>query len=186
MGDMVVKTLRISGFASDSTAEPVKEFLEELTERGAVVALKLRHPKTLGARSRLFAIVQFRSSKHAEIISSKAGANYLWFRGYRLQVQDVQRDIIPKPNISICSLELVTLHFGCQVSGNEFHALWTTTGVTVNFGFGLKNLEIFLSYHGQEYKLELFYGGIWRIQLRCPPGSNKKFLLIQVCCKILF
>ncbi|XP_077241142.1 putative RNA-dependent RNA polymerase 1 isoform X3 [Tasmannia lanceolata] len=67
-----------------------------------------------------------------------------------------------------------------MVLEDKFSVLWSAPDVKFDFGFDLRKLYFFLSYRGFCYKLELFYESIWQIQLRCPNGLNKKFLMIQV------
>ncbi|XP_043704238.1 probable RNA-dependent RNA polymerase 1 [Telopea speciosissima] len=177
------KTIQISGFPTDVTAEAVKEFLERYTGNGTVYALKIRiqNPRS-NRRNFAFATVQFTTAGSAEIITSLVNRPLqLYYGTTYLKVWDVERDIVPRPRPSILTLEHTKLHFGCQVSGDQFYVLWSGQDVMVNFGFELRKIYFFLSYGGVEYKLELSYENIWQIQLRRPSRQNtNKFLLIQV------
>ncbi|XP_043704234.1 probable RNA-dependent RNA polymerase 1 [Telopea speciosissima] len=177
------KTIQLSGFPSQVTADAVKEFLEVHTGNGTVYALKIRLQKQRPRRRACaFAIVQFTTSTSAELITSLVNRpQRLSYGGYFLKVWVVGCDIVPKPRPSIFTLEHTKLHFGCQVSGDQFSVLWSAQDVAVNFGFELRKIYFFLSYGGVQYKLELSYEVIWEIQLRRPHGQNRcKFLLIQV------
>ncbi|XP_042502457.1 probable RNA-dependent RNA polymerase 1 [Macadamia integrifolia] len=175
------KTIQLSGFPANVTAEAVKKFLEVYTGIGTVYALKIRiqNPRSDG-RTFAFAIVQFTSAESAEMITSLVNQRLYYGTTY-LKVWEVKSDIVPKPRPSILTLEHTILHFGCQVSGDQFSVLWSGQNVMVNFGFELRKIYFFLSHGGVEYKLELAYEDIWQIQLRCPSSQNRcKFLLIQV------
>ncbi|XP_058080077.1 probable RNA-dependent RNA polymerase 1 [Magnolia sinica] len=177
---MVGRTIQVSGFPTNVSAESVKEFLERYTGEGTVYALKVRPPRTVGPRSRAFVIVQFTASSYAEDITYMANQRQLWYEGSYLTTRDGERDIVLKPRITMFNLEHATLHIGCQISDGSFYALWSVASVGVNFSFGLRKLEFLLSYLNVQYKLELFYESIWQIQLRRPHGQDAKFLLIQV------
>ncbi|XP_068660914.1 probable RNA-dependent RNA polymerase 1 [Aristolochia californica] len=174
------RTIQVSDLPATASTEEVKNFLESHTGEGTVYAVKVRQPKRPGPNARPFAIVQFKESKDANKIAREAQQNLLRFGCSGLKVRYVERDIVPKPKTFLSTLEGVTLHLGCQVSADEFSVLWNVTNVKVKFEFGLKKLEFVLSYAGHEYRLDLFYGSIWQIQLRCPRGQNRKFILIQV------
>ncbi|KAG9445031.1 hypothetical protein H6P81_016371 [Aristolochia fimbriata] len=174
------RTVQVSNFPSTASAEEVKDFLESFTGEKTVYVVKVREPKRPGPKARPFAIVQFKESKDAHKIETRARQNLLYLRSHRLTVRYVERDIVPKPKTYLSTLEGATLHLGCQVSADEFAVLWSGTDVKVNFEFGLKKLEFVLPYAGNEYRLHLFYSSIWQIQLRCPRRLRKKFVLIQV------
>ncbi|XP_050372674.1 probable RNA-dependent RNA polymerase 1 isoform X2 [Argentina anserina] len=76
--------------------------------------------------------------------------------------------------------ELVILNFGCKISEDKFLVLWKKPNVSVTFEMELKSLHFCFSYDGFDYKLELQYDTIYRIELRCPRGQLQKFLLIQL------
>ncbi|XP_042502410.1 RNA-dependent RNA polymerase 1-like [Macadamia integrifolia] len=177
------KTIQLSGFPHTVTAEAIKGFLEGHTGNGTVYALKIKLQKRKPRRRALaFASVQFTTATSAEIITNLVnGPLRLRYGTFYLKVWVMDRDIVPKPRPSIFNLEHTKLHFGCQVSDDQFFVLWSGQNVMVNFGFELRKIYFFLSYGGVEYKLELSYEDIWKIQLRRPDGQNRyKFLLIQV------
>ncbi|XP_010275353.1 PREDICTED: probable RNA-dependent RNA polymerase 1 [Nelumbo nucifera] len=173
------KTIHLSGFPANVTAEAVKELLERYTGDGTVYALKVRHHKNKGHARFAFVIVQFTTSGSADVITSLVNRR-LYYGTHYLKVRDVERDIVAKPRMSLLSLEHTTLHFGCQVSPEKFSVLWKGADVAVRFEFGLRRLHFFLSQFPIDYKLGLSYENIWQIQLRHPRGQNKKFLLIQM------
>uniref|UniRef100_A0A0D9VKR2 RNA-dependent RNA polymerase n=1 Tax=Leersia perrieri TaxID=77586 RepID=A0A0D9VKR2_9ORYZ len=179
---MVGKTVQVSGFALHDTAAYAKDLLEQIVGTGNVYALKLRHPKKITATSRAYAIVQFQTEEHASLVKSAAQRNILRSGHYYLKVHPSDRDIVPRPRVSMFKLEDATLHFGCLLRERVLSALWSRTQVSVEFGFNLKKIHFYLHLPNSsvEYKLELSYESIWEIQLHCPPRSQVKFLLIQV------
>ncbi|XP_058078632.1 RNA-dependent RNA polymerase 1-like [Magnolia sinica] len=176
---MVGRTIKVSGFPTNVSAETVKEFLERYTGGGTVYALKVRPPESIGPRSKAFVIVQFTTSSCAEDITFMANQQQLQYEGSYLKARDGERDIVLKPKAKMFKLEHVILHFGSQITDGSFLALWRVAGVEVNSGFGLRKLEFLLSSHEVHYKLELFYESIWQIQLRRSHGQASKFLVIQ-------
>ncbi|XP_042480250.1 probable RNA-dependent RNA polymerase 1 [Macadamia integrifolia] len=184
------RTIHLSGFPSHVTAEEVKHvtaeevktFLEGHTGIGTVYALKIRPVKKQRSDNKAFAyaVVQFTTDKSAELITSLVNGR-LKYGGSFLKVWDVKRNIVLEQRPSILTLERTRLHFGCLVSGDQFSVLYAGKNVVVNFGFELLKIYFFLSYAGVEYKLELSYVDIRKIQLRCPNRRPRyKFLLIQV------
>ncbi|KAK9115807.1 hypothetical protein Sjap_014754 [Stephania japonica] len=173
------RTIQVSGFPSSVTSEAVKEFLEIFAGKGTVYALKIRPCKAKGLLLKAFAVVQFTSSDIADRITLLINQR-LSYGTNKLKVWNVENDIVPKPRVPLLSLEVLALHFGCQVSKEKFHVLWKCVGAVVKFGFGLRKLEFLLNHSGVEYKFELSYNNIWAVQLRCPQNQHKKFLLIQV------
>uniref|UniRef100_A0A0E0CR57 RNA-dependent RNA polymerase n=1 Tax=Oryza meridionalis TaxID=40149 RepID=A0A0E0CR57_9ORYZ len=176
------KTLQVSGFALDDSADYVKDWLERIVGTGNVYAVKLRPPKNITATSRAYAIVQFQTEEHASLVKNAAQRKILRRGRYYLKVHPSDRDIVPRPRVSMFKLEDVTLHFGCLLKETILSALWSRTGVSVEFGFNLKKIYFYLQLPNNSitYKLELSYESIWEIQLQCPPKSQTKFLLIQV------
>ncbi|OVA04183.1 RNA-dependent RNA polymerase [Macleaya cordata] len=176
------RTIHIYGFPSYVTAELVKNFLENHTGKETVYALQIgKHKNKKGSNRRVFADVQFISNQKAELMSSLINRPKLLYYGNSyLKVQNKERDIIPKPRVSMFHLKVPALHFGCQVSDESFFNVWKARDVSVDFGFGLRKLYFLLSYSGVEYKLELSYESIWDIQLRSPENPNTPFLLIQM------
>ncbi|OVA04184.1 RNA-dependent RNA polymerase [Macleaya cordata] len=176
------RTIHIYGFPSYVTAESVKNFLENHTGKETVYALQIGKPKNnRGSNPRVYVDVQFISNQKAEFMSSLINQpQRLYYGNSYLKAQDKERDIIPKPRVSMFHLTVPALHFGCQVSNERFFNVWKARDVSVDFGFGLRKLYFLLSYSDVEYKLELSYESIWDIQLRRPGNPNTSFLLIQM------
>lgn len=175
------KTLQVSGFPATVNADHVKDLLERIVGVNNVCAVKLRPPKNNSANSRSFAIVQFQTEAHASLVVNAARGNALRSGSNYLKVRPAERDIVLRPRTAMFNLEDVTLHFGCLLRKRVLSVLWSRTDISVEFGFAMKKIDFCLAYNLKKYKLELSYESIWEIQLHCPPGSQKKFLLIQVC-----
>ncbi|PIA29086.1 hypothetical protein AQUCO_06300044v1 [Aquilegia coerulea] len=143
----------------------------------SIYALKVRPQKSKGSNPRAFAVVQFTSTRGAETISSY---ERLYYGASCLNVRNMKRDIVPDPRIMMLSLDVTALHFGCQVSDENFKVFWTEVNAVMNFGFGLRKVEVLLSHEHKDYKLELSYDSIWQIQLRRSPSLMAKILVIQV------
>ena len=175
------KTLQISGFPATSHADNVKELLEQIVGTGNVYAIKLRPPKNISATSRSFAIVQFQTEAHASLVENAAKRCALRSGFYYLKARPAERDIVPRPRTAMFNLQGATLRLGCLLKERILSVLWSSRDVSVEFGFAMKKVYFYLTYNSKKYKLELSYESIWEIQLHRPPGSQKKFLLIQVC-----
>ncbi|KAJ4974442.1 hypothetical protein NE237_007616 [Protea cynaroides] len=176
------KTIHLSGFPSHVTLEAVKTFIESHTGNGTVYALKIRPVKNQRSDKKefAFAIVQFTTAESAQLITSLVNKR-LKYRNSFLKVWDVERDIVIEPMPSVLTLENTILHFGYRVSGDKFSVLYTRENVEVNFGFDMQKIYFFLSDGGVEYKLELCYEDIRKIQLRCPHDQSRyKILLVEV------
>ncbi|ONK67125.1 uncharacterized protein A4U43_C06F15970 [Asparagus officinalis] len=173
------KTVHVSGFPMNVTADSVKNFLEDYTGEGSVFAVKVRHPKVISTRSRAYALVQFFTSKDAKIVSSLAQQNFLYGNSY-LKVEYAKRDIVPKPRKAWFILEDTELHIGCLISENTLGVLWSCTGVEVHFGFNMKKISFLLTQGSQSHKLELSFESIWDIQQHSLPSENSQFLVVQV------
>lgn len=176
------KTVQVSGFPMNVTAEGVKNFLENYTGHGSVFAVKVRYPKTVTTRSKAFAMVQFLTSRDADTIFNELNEKYQQYfcpKTY-LKVQYKDRDIVPKPRKSLFVLEDAELHLGCLISEETLGVLWSCTDVKVHFGFDMKKISFFLVQGNQSYKLELSYESIWDIQQHCPSAQRSQFLVIQV------
>ncbi|PSR91032.1 RNA-dependent RNA polymerase [Actinidia chinensis var. chinensis] len=171
------KTIHLSGFPRLLPGERVKEFLEKHTGRGTVEALKVRAAKKIGARA--YAIVQFTTAKNADYIISLASRKLYYGTSY-LKAYPKDNDLVQKPKAYVHDMESVTLHFGCQISKEKFSVLWKRNNIAVKFGFGLRKLYFFFSYRSVDYKLELSYENIWKLELHRPRGQTAKFLLIQL------
>ncbi|XP_057962937.1 RNA-dependent RNA polymerase 1-like [Malania oleifera] len=171
------KTIQVFGFPSHVSLEAVKEFLEGYTGSGTIFALKVRTPKNGG--SRVYAIVQFTTSKDAELIIKLANQR-LWYGNSYLKAREMELDIVPKPRAFLHSMEDITLHFGCQISNENFSVLWKGKNVIVNFGLELRKIYFCFSYCHIEYKLEIDYENIWQIKLYRSRSRSAKYLLIQL------
>ncbi|CAL5428108.1 unnamed protein product [Camellia sinensis] len=174
--DWMGKTIHLSGFPYLVSAETVKEFLEQHTGRGTVVALEVKEPKRKGSRA--FATVQFATASSADYIISLASRRLYYGSSY-LKAYPKDFDLV-QTKAYVHDMESVTLYFGCQISKEKFSVLWKKENVSVKFGFGLRKLYFFLSHFFVEYKLDLFYENIWQIELRRPRDKTSKFLLIQL------
>ncbi|CAM0944297.1 unnamed protein product [Alopecurus aequalis] len=174
------KTLQISGFPAIVHADDVKNLLEQIVGTGNVFAIKLRPPKNMSAASRSFAIVQFQNEAHASLVENAAQRCALRSGPYYLKARPAERDIVPRPRTSMFTLQGATLRLGCLLQKRVLSYMWSCTDVSVEFGFAMKKVYFYLRYNSKRYKLELSYESIWEIQLHRPPGSQIKFLLIQV------
>jgi RNA-dependent RNA polymerase len=176
------RTLQVRGFALTDSADYVKDSLERIAGTGTVYALKLRHPKNITATSRAFAIVQFQTQESALFVENAAQRNVLRSGRSYLTARPADRDIIPRPRTTMFRLDDAMLHFGCLVKENVLSVLLSAKEVSVQFGFHMRKIHLYLSYNFKKYKLEVSYESIWEIQLHRPPAyrSRTKFLLIQV------
>ncbi|CAL0318586.1 unnamed protein product [Lupinus luteus] len=174
------KTIELYGFPSYVTATSVIQFVERYIGEGAVFALKLRQGK--GRVPRAFAIIQFTSAKDAADMLSLAcnSAQMLRYGTSYLKAREVERDIVPKPRTFLHNLDNVKLYFGCQISKEKFSVLFKKVDASAKFGTGMRKLHIFLSNIHAQYKLELSYENIWKIELRQPQGETAKYLIIQL------
>ncbi|OWM90724.1 hypothetical protein CDL15_Pgr021029 [Punica granatum] len=170
------KTVNLHGFPSSTSAQTVQGFLEQITGEGTVYAIKVRPAKS---GSRLYAIVQFMTAEDADRIIRLASPR-LWYGKSYLTARKVEHDIVPKPRILSHSMEGVTLHFGCQISEQQFSTLWKVQNVSVDFGVGLRRFYFVLFYNRVEYKLDLSYENIWQIKLQRQRGRGTIYLLIQL------
>ncbi|KAI3883153.1 hypothetical protein MKW92_030412 [Papaver armeniacum] len=151
------RTIHIYGFPSYVTAELIKDFLEDYTDEGTVYAIQGTIPKNKGPNPRAYADIQFESSKNADYMSLLINRpERLYFGTSYLKVFDRDRDIIPKPRVSMFHLKVPTLHFGCQVSNDCFYTLCKTKDVSVILDSGSP-----LKIKPVNYKLELSYESIW-------------------------
>ena len=165
------KTIQLYGFSSVEDPDDVKRLLEAYCGDGTVCDVVFQD---YTIRSRALAQVQFTDSESAEIIKSLADQQLLWFGDSYLQARDSRSEIL-------CSMDDVTLRFGCSVSTEKFSVLWEKENVSVKFGEGLRTLYFYLSHDSVDYKLELSYESIWQIVLHRSRGKTSKFLLLQVC-----
>lgn len=163
--------IQLYGFSSVESPEAVAAFLEKYTGQGSVSDVKVFPPKD--RKSRASAVVEFTHAESAEKIIPLADAQLLWY-----DEDSYLKARKWKPEHSI---ELLNLHFGCLVSEERFSVLWTTSEVQVSFGTEFKNMYLLFCYDSDEYKLEISAERIREIELHCPRGQLRKFLLIQVC-----
>ncbi|XP_050132471.1 probable RNA-dependent RNA polymerase 1 [Malus sylvestris] len=168
--NMSLMTIQLYGFSSVESPEEVAAFLEEYTGQGSVSDVKVFPPKD--RKSRASAIVEFTHAESADIIIPLAEARLLWY-----DEDSYLKARKWKPEHSI---ELLKLHFGCLVSEERFSVLWTTSEVQVSFWTEFKNMFLLFCYDSDEYKLEISAESISKIELHCPHGQLRKFLLIQL------
>ncbi|PIA33208.1 hypothetical protein AQUCO_04200156v1, partial [Aquilegia coerulea] len=173
------KTIQIFGFPSHVSAEEVTKFLENYTGKGTVFALKIRPSKRSGTNPKAFSIVQFTTTESSELMFSIINQR-LNYQLNELKVWKMDRDIVPKPRTIMLTLEAIALLFGCQTSERRFQVFEKVANVVVNFGFGLRKVEFYLTYCDVEYKLELSYDSMWQIYERRPWSHSAKFLIIQL------
>ncbi|KAL8161780.1 hypothetical protein V2J09_013269 [Rumex salicifolius] len=178
------KTIQVWGLPLSMSAKEATQFLEEYTGEKSVYFLKLRHSvstsKASGRRGGC-AMVQFTSGKDAERVLMLARKRGLQCGSEYLEAHPMERDVVLKPMTCEHSIQDVTLHFGCQIEASKFVVLWSSgQDLTLSFGFSQRKLYFFLPYQLRVYKLELSYDSIWQIQLRRPPLTQTKFLLIQM------
>ena len=172
------KTIQLYGFSSVELPEAVTTFLEQYTGEGTVCAVEVGQYRI---KSRAHAKVQFTDSESAETILSMAEDQALWYNDSYLKARALNSEIVQKPKSILYSMDDIILHFGCQVSKEKFSSLWKRKNVCVKFGTELRKLYFFFTYYSVEYKLELSFENIWQIELHCPCGQTKKFLVLQVC-----
>ncbi|XP_011075687.1 probable RNA-dependent RNA polymerase 1 [Sesamum indicum] len=170
------KTIQVYGFPYLIAADVVKNFLEQQTGQGTIVALEVK-PSKKGPRA--YAKVQFTHSRYAEMIQNLASTRLYYGTSY-LRVWESDSDIVHNPRTYVHEMEQVTLNFGCQTSREKFSVLWKVASVSVKFGTGMKKMHFLLCHNSVEYKLQLSYENIWQIVLYHPHGQTAKLLLIQL------
>ncbi|KAK9950500.1 hypothetical protein M0R45_005986 [Rubus argutus] len=147
-------------------------FLEDYTRKGTICDVLPPKKNRVSISS---AIVQFTNSECVEIpIAADQG---LCYGESSMKAREWKIDI---GHNSEFLEKLVTLHFGCKISNEQFLVLWTQPDVLVKFEMELKNMYLFFSYDCVEYKLEFSSETIFRIQLHHPRGQSAKFLLFQL------
>ncbi|KAF5442821.1 hypothetical protein F2P56_035439 [Juglans regia] len=77
-------------------------------------------------------------------------------------------------------MDNIVLRFGNQVSRDNFSVLWKQEGVFGKFDFKMRRLYFLFSHLSVEYKFEISYENIRRIELYRPRVQATKFLLIQL------
>ncbi|ONI10959.1 hypothetical protein PRUPE_4G078800 [Prunus persica] len=176
----MVKTVELCGFCSVQSPEAVTEFVEKHTGRGTVYAVKVFHKD---GKTRASAIVQFTHAEFAEMILTLAGDHLRRNVPYgksNVKAAEMKFDMVPDSETFQPSMELVKLHFGCQISKERFSVLLTLSDVSVKFGMILKHFYFFFSYDYVEYKLEISYDNVSQIELHSPCDQLAKFLLIKI------
>jgi RNA-dependent RNA polymerase len=78
------------------------------------------------------------------------------------------------------TMDIKALHFGYQISKQNFSVLWKQEDVYVDFNLEKRKWFFFLSYLSEAYKLEISFDSIWQIKLHRPRGQSTMFLLLQV------
>ncbi|KAG5051207.1 hypothetical protein JHK87_003405 [Glycine soja] len=174
------KTIELYGFPTSVNVSDVKTFVEQYTGEGTVFAIKLRHGK--GRVPRAFAIIQFTTANSATSMMSRANniLRTLRYGTSYLKAREMERDIVPRPRVFLHSLDDVKLSFGCQISKGRFSVLWKKQDVIVNFGSGMRKMHFLFSHNNVQYKLELSYENIWKIELHRPRNETTRYLLIQL------
>ncbi|EPS70289.1 hypothetical protein M569_04468, partial [Genlisea aurea] len=167
-------TVMIFGFPSRVPADSVKQLVERYTGQGTVVALKVEASKS-GPRA--YAVVQFLDARSAEMIVH--AQNSLYYGSSYLKVRYSDKELVRNPATNLQLIDQVTLHFGCQISGNKFSVLWSCSDVTVKFGTQLKTISFILFDGLYNYMLQLSYKSIWKTVLYNPSSGRRK-LLIQL------
>ncbi|KAH0985408.1 hypothetical protein GBA52_012585 [Prunus armeniaca] len=176
----MVKTVELYGFCCVQSPEAVTEFVEKHTGKGTVYAVKVFHKD---GKTRASAMVQFTHAEFAEMILKLAGDHLRQNVPYgksNVKATEMKFDMVPDSQTLQPSMELVKLHFGCQISKERFSVLWTLSDVSVKFGMILKHFYFFFSYDSVEYKLEISYDNVNQIELHSPCGQLAKFLLIKL------
>ncbi|XP_041013616.1 RNA-dependent RNA polymerase 1-like [Juglans microcarpa x Juglans regia] len=74
----------------------------------------------------------------------------------------------------------LVLRLGNQVSRDNFSVLWKQENVFVKFDFKIRKLYFFFSHLSVEYKFEISFENICKIELYCPRDQATKFLLTQL------
>ncbi|KAG6723510.1 hypothetical protein I3842_03G211700 [Carya illinoinensis] len=77
-------------------------------------------------------------------------------------------------------MENIVMHFGNQVSGDSFFVLWKQEDVSGRFDFRNEKLYFYFSHLSEEYKFEISYENISKIELYRQRGQATKFILIQL------
>ncbi|KAG7974419.1 hypothetical protein I3843_06G048900 [Carya illinoinensis] len=93
---------------------------------------------------------------------------------------DTNLNIVPEPRTFPYTMDNVVLRFGNLVSRDNFSVLWKQEGVFGKFDFKMRRLYFFFSHLSVEYKFEISYENILKIELYPSRGQATKFLLIQL------
>ncbi|KAG2377165.1 hypothetical protein LR48_Vigan06g155700 [Vigna angularis] len=173
------KTIELYGFPIPVTAAQVKIFVENFTGEGTIQKLKVRHGK--GRVPRAFAIIQFTTEEFATSMMSRANnvSRALRYGTAYLKARVMERDI-EKISENVTSLEGVKLYFGCQISKGRFAVLERMQNVSLSFGSGKRKVELKFSRDFVQYKLQLSYENIWKVELLRPRDKTARYLLVQL------
>lgn len=167
MGD----TVKVYGLPASATNEAFTRFIESHTGKGTVVSVNLKKGR------RKHAIVKFFKQELCW-----TGYQFVWwvflrFDGSFLKVWLVGDTIVTNPETPVQNVDIVRLHFGCQVKVIRFCAFWSTLHVSINFSLQRRMICFFLLYGSKGYKLELPYVNIWQMKLRRPREFASKYIL---------
>jgi len=174
------KTIELYGFPTSVTAHDVKIFVENYTGKGTIAMMKIRHGK--GRIPRAFAIIQFTTEEYAASMMSIAN-NFLRTLRYGtafLKARVLEKDIDSKIGMNLPSLEGVKVYFGCPISKEVFSVLEEMQDVSLSFGSGKRKVQLMFSHNLVQYRLELSYENIWKVELIRPRNRTACYLLIQV------
>ncbi|GLJ11722.1 hypothetical protein SUGI_0175400 [Cryptomeria japonica] len=172
------RTVQIQNLPSLRGTEELVKYLENLTGEGSVEVCKLRRSRKSG----MCVTVQFQSPAMAAQLCDRP---YIMFRSHVLTVKSAKRDIIFKAASKPLQLKGAKLFAGCQFSPIAFHLLWSSRDdeVTVEFGFDVRRVSVYVNEGGFEYKLQLSYADIRYIHLRYVKGkASLKLLLFELHC----
>jgi len=170
------KTIELYGFPASVQASEVKIFVEGSTGIGTIAIMKVRIGK--GRVPRAFAIIQFTTEECATSMMSIAPR--LRYGTAYLKSRVMEKDIDPKLRMDFPSLEGLKLYFGCQISKEGFSVFEQMQDVSLNFGTGRRKVQLMFSYNLVEYKLELSYENIWKVELLRSRNKAARYLLVQV------
>ncbi|KAL9324882.1 hypothetical protein ACSQ67_005527 [Phaseolus vulgaris] len=174
------KTIELYGFPTSVTAHDVKIFVENYTGKGTIAMMKIRHGK--GRIPRAFAIIQFTTEEYAASMMSIAN-NFLRTLRYGtafLKARVLEKDIDSKIGMNLPSLEGVKVYFGCPISKEVFSVLEEMQDVSLSFGSGKRKVQLMFSHNLVQYRLELSYENIWKVELIRPRNRTACYLLIQL------
>jgi len=174
------KTIELYGFPISVKAPDVKKFVENFTGEGTIQTMKVRHGK--GRAPRAFAIIQFTTEDFAASMMSRANnvSRALRYGTAYLKARVMERDIDPKLSVDVASLKGVKLYFGCQISKGGFAVLERMQNVSLSFGSGKSKVELKFPHDFVQYKLQLSYENIWKVELLRPRDKTARYLLLQV------
>ncbi|BAT98860.1 hypothetical protein LR48_Vigan06g155800 [Vigna angularis] len=172
------KTIELYGFPNYVKTADVKIFVENYTGKGSIAVMKLRHGK--GRARRAFAIIQFITEDSATHMVSMALSRGLRYGTAYLKAREMESDIDRKLRMDLPGLEGVKLYFGCQISKGGFSVLETIPDSSLNFGSGKRKVELNFLYNLVQYKLELSYENIWKVELLRPRNKTARYLLVQL------